>query len=141
MWGQYRKIVSKYPAFKDFKPFRTNNWVYIQKLQENTPPLEQKRGISMNFFFYRPSNCLKSAKIVELEGESGSRKPIFSNRPHNKKRLTDGSNYVILYPQNSNISYLMLYPTSATNHEEREESCAHNTMSLIEYWGRQMASL
>lgn len=54
MWGQYKKIVSKYPAFKDFKPFRTNNWVYIQKLQENTPPLEQKRGISMNFFSIDP---------------------------------------------------------------------------------------
>lgn len=114
MWDLYRKIVLKYPAFR------------------------AKAGYFHELFFYRPSNCLKSAKIVELEGESGSRKPIFSNRPHNKKRLTDGSNYVILYPQNSNISYLMLYPTSATNHEEREESCAHNTMSLIEYWGRQM---
>lgn len=33
---------------------------------------------------------------------------------------------------------LMLYLTSATNHEECDESCTRNTMSLIEYWGRQM---
>ncbi len=29
VWDLYRKIVSKYPIFKEFKPFRTNNWVYI----------------------------------------------------------------------------------------------------------------
>ena len=32
----------------------------------------------------------------------------------------------------------MLYLTLATNHEECDESCTRNTMSLIEYWGRQM---
>lgn len=32
MRGPYRKIVSKYPDFQKFKPFKTNNWVYIQKL-------------------------------------------------------------------------------------------------------------
>ena len=30
--GPYKKIVSKYPNFQEFKPFKTNNWVYIQKL-------------------------------------------------------------------------------------------------------------
>ena len=54
MRGQYRKILSKYPDFQKFTPVKTSNWVYIQKLQENTPPLEQKRGISMNFFSIDP---------------------------------------------------------------------------------------
>lgn len=30
--GPYKKIVSKYPAFQKFTPFKTSNWVYIQKL-------------------------------------------------------------------------------------------------------------
>ena len=55
---------------------------------------------------------------------------VFAEYAHNKKRLTDGSNYVILYPQNSNISYLMLYLTSDTNHEECDESCTRNTLSF-----------
>lgn len=29
MRGPYKKIASKYPAFKEFKSFKTNNWVYI----------------------------------------------------------------------------------------------------------------
>lgn len=32
MRGPYKKIVSKYPAFQKFTPFKTSNWVYIQKL-------------------------------------------------------------------------------------------------------------
>ena len=112
--GIYTKIIGKYPAFR------------------------AKAGYFHELFFYRPSSCLKSSKTVELETKSGTRKVIFLNRPHNKKRLTDGSNYVILYPQNSNISYLMLYLTSDTNHEECDESCTRNTLSFNWILGRQM---
>lgn len=53
----------------------------IYKNYKKIPRLSCKSGVFPWTFFYRPQNCLKSVKIVELGTKSGTRKTFFSNRP------------------------------------------------------------